>query len=602
MTAIAEKYQIPGHANPSVDGLALVKVWLEKKDGKQWLMIIDNADDMNLFFPRSTQLTYSSVGSNHEHGLSDYVPECAHGAILITTRNKQLGVKLSKSQCAIEIARMDEDESAHLLRAKHIQATPSELLTLSIRLEHLPLALVQAAAYIHEMSITVAKYLELLGDTDQHMARLLSKEFETVGRDSRAPQAVAQTWMLSFQQIERQQTLASELMSLMSFLDRQEIPARFLFYYTQKKESENLVCDIDVTEALGVLKAFSFISEDKHGSYDMHRLVRLVTRQWLFNCGTTDRFGKDALLVVSDIFPFGKYETRATCGSYLSHANSVLQSCNFESQEEAKAKASLLHNMGGYLNFEGRWDTAEAMVAEAWWIRRDLLGESHPDTLISMENLSSIYWKQGRLDEAEKLEVQVMTTRKAKLGEDHLDTLISMGNLASLYREQGRLDEAEKLEMQVMTTSKEKLGEDHPHTLISMENLSSIYWKQGRLDEAEKLQVQVMTTRKAKLGEDHPHTLISMGSLASLYREQGRLDEAEKLEMQVMTTSKEKLGEDHPDTLISMHSLAQIWYSTGKQQEAIDLMHVCIQLQQTKLGSEHPSTISSMSQLRLWKS
>ncbi|KAH7309524.1 P-loop containing nucleoside triphosphate hydrolase protein, partial [Stachybotrys elegans] len=560
--AIAEEYQIPGHDDAKVDTLAIVKAWLEKRDGRRWLMVVDNADDMQLFFPPPTRSTLSTAEPNDGKSFSEHLPECAHGALLVTTRNKQLGIKLAKGQCVIGVDRMDEDESEHLLRAKHIHATSPELLTLSARLEHLPLALVQAATYIQEMSITVAKYLELLGETDQHTVHLLSKEFETVGRDTKAPRAVAQTWILSFQQIEQQQALASNLLSFMSFFDRQEIPATFLSHYTKQNTSEEAIGDLVLTEALGILKAFSFVTEDNDGNYDMHRLVQLVTRKWLASCGTVDRFGKEALLTLSHLYPFGKYETRTICSAYQSHASAVLQSCKIDSKDKdaANAKAGLLHCMAGYLNFEGKWGDAEALCAEATRIRRKLFGE------------------------------------------DHDYTLASMSNLASILRRQGRWEEAEKLEMQVMETRKIKFGIDHPDTLRSMSNLASTFWEQSRWDKAEKLDMQVMETRKIKLGVDHPDTLISMHNLASTLSDQGRLEEAEKLEVQIMESYKMRLGADHPDTLTIMDNLAWTWYGMEKKSEAMDLMRLCIRLRQAKLGLDHPHTQASMFALDRWES
>ncbi|KAL7916944.1 hypothetical protein ACQKWADRAFT_317718 [Trichoderma austrokoningii] len=199
--------------------LLLVKHWLEDKDHGEWFMIIDNADDMQLFFgqPAGTDKTKAK----DEKNLARYLPECAHGTILITTRNKQVGVRMTKGQQPLEVLRMNEEESVQLLRAKLGDInTTTELSMLSSQLEHLPLALAQAAAFIQETSTTVHKYLQLLSNSDKDFVQLLSREFETVGRDTEAPQAVAQTWMLSFQQIEQQHVLASELLSFMSLLVR----------------------------------------------------------------------------------------------------------------------------------------------------------------------------------------------------------------------------------------------------------------------------------------------------------------------------------------------------------------------------------------------
>ncbi len=160
--------------------------------------------------------------------------------------------------------------------------------------------------------------------------------------------------------------------------------------------------------------------------------------------------------------------------------------------------------------------------------------------------IALIYHDEGRWREAEELELQVMETMKRVLGEEHPDTLISMGNLAATYRNQGRWKEAEELEMQVMKMRKRILGEEHPHTLISIGNLASIYQNQGQWKKAEKLQMQVMKIRKRVLGEEHPHTLIIISNLASTYKNQKRWKEAEELKMQVIKIRKRVLGEEHP--------------------------------------------------------
>jgi hypothetical protein len=63
-----------------------------------------------------------------------------------------------------------------------------------------------------------------------------------------------------------------------------------------------------------------------------------------------------------------------------------------------------------------------------------VLGDEHPDTLTSMDNLASTYSNQERWTKAEELEVEAMQTMKRVLGDEHPDTLTSMDNLASTYR------------------------------------------------------------------------------------------------------------------------------------------------------------------------
>jgi hypothetical protein len=206
-----------------VEVLPLVKRWLEGKDRGRWLMVIDNADDTQVFFSRRAE-PVTADASSLEGKVGSYIPDCAHGSVLVTTRNKETGSRLAHGKRPIEVRQMDGDESDALLRTKleDEDLDRDELLVLSARLEYLPLALVQAAAFIQENSISVSEYLRLLGQSDQQLVDLLSEEFETVGRDSETSRAVTETWILSFEQIQRQNIFASQLLSLMSLFDRQD--------------------------------------------------------------------------------------------------------------------------------------------------------------------------------------------------------------------------------------------------------------------------------------------------------------------------------------------------------------------------------------------
>jgi tetratricopeptide (TPR) repeat protein len=603
--AIAQECHIPGYDDPKIDVLPLVKAWLEGKEHGHWLMVIDNADDTQVFFGSQEPENASAPSRGN---LGRYIPECAHGSILVTTRNKQTGVRLAKGQEIIEVAKMDNDESGQLVRTKldGLELADSEILLLSSRLEYLPLALVQAAAFIRENTITVSKYLRLLQESDHNLVKLLSKEFQTVGRDSETPHAVTATWIISFEQIARQNTFASELLSIMSFFDRQAIPMTFLSHYNERQQDENQGNKleeleargvIELEEALGILKAFSFVSVAKDESLNMHRLVHLVTRKWLVNKGTMNQFARQALLTVSEVYPFGTYENWAICSEYLPHVYAVLKYEGTGSRAESVAKGTLLHCTAGLFLSREQWKEAERLQLQAIETRKEVLGEEHPDMLASMGDLALIYSKQGWWEKAELLNIQVIEKKKSVLGEEHPSTLASMGNLALTYSNQGRWREAESLEVQLMETRKRTLGEEHPDTLTGIANLAATLLNQGQWKEAESLEIQVIEMRKRALGEEHYDTLTSIGNLASTYSNQGRWREAESLEIQLMETRKRTLGEEHPATLTSIANLASTYMNQGRWKEAERLQLQAVETRKRILGEEHPDTLINMANL-----
>jgi tetratricopeptide (TPR) repeat protein len=566
-------------------------------------MIIDNADDAQLFFPTQQKSAESSSFTQKRY-LAEYLPECAHISILVTTRNKQAGLKLAKGTSLIEIHRMNDEESKQLLRfhlGEHITIY-NNLSALSSRLEHLPLALVQASAFIQENTITVDDYLNIFDQSDQDLIDLLSEDFETVGRDAGMSHAVAATWILSFEQIERQNALASELLSLMSLFDLQAIPMEFLSDFNKQRQGclhQEHNQDTQLMKALGVLKAYSLVAEEKGHGLDMHRLVQVVTRKWLATKGTMRQFTETALLTVSHCYPFGSFEDREKCTAFLPHVQAVLKLDGSGSKDENIARASILHCAAAFFGFSGQWYIAVDFQKQAERLLNEVFGLDHPDTLTTMSNLATTYWDQGRLKEAELLEAQVLEKRKTMFGLDHPNTLTTMANLATTYWDQGRLKEAELLDTQVLEKQKTVLGLDHPNTLTTMANLAITYGNQGRLKEAELLEAQVLEKRKTMFGLDHPNTLTTMANLATTYWDQGRLKEAELLGAQVLEKRKIMLGLDHPDTLSTMANLAATYRNQGRLKEAELLDTQVLEKQKTVLGLDHPNTLNTMANLAI---
>ncbi|KZL66399.1 hypothetical protein CI238_13201, partial [Colletotrichum incanum] len=390
-----------------------------------------------------------------------YIPECVHGSILITTRNKQTASRLVRGNSLPEIGGISESEASQLLHSiLNDEVSSEEALNLSRRLEHLPLALTQAAAFMQENGISISKYIRLLDESDESLVDQLSEPFKAIGRDSETPHALTATWIVSFNQIQQQEALASDVLSFCSLLDRQGIPERLIVSFCdQRNEEGRQISTGQIIKAVGTLKAFSFVSEAKNNSIDMHRLVQLVTRKWLEIQGGLADYAEQALRIVSDLYLYGRHESRQVCQDYLPHANAVLQNQGTGSGDERLARASLLLDMTGYFIYRGQWTQAEQGADQSLRLREEILGDEHPDTLSSMANLAATYWNQGRWNETEELGVRVIETSLSE-------------------------------------TSLRVLGDEHPSTLSSMANLASTYWNQGRWKEAEELEVRVMETRK----------------------------------------------------------------------------------------------------------
>ncbi|KAK4674582.1 hypothetical protein QC763_0025790 [Podospora pseudopauciseta] len=624
---IADAVKLTGRNLPKADILQLVYSWLSNERNGRWIMILDSADDRDVFYNANIAHGTTSGDERDRRPFVTYLPQSQNGSIIVTTRNKDLAFRLSgRRQNMIEVGPMAQTDALTLLEKK--LGSPADLdvaADLVRALDLVPLAISQAAAYIQARAprSSPEKYLTEFRKSEHRKSSLLQYDAGDLRRDGGASNAVLTTWQISFDYIRSKRRSAADLLSLMSFFDRQGIPGWVLKPPRVTKQEVPGRCldeagDTDLKNGssasdggltdgsadtiddgfeddVAMLRDYCLIATNEMDEFEMHGLVQFSTRKWLEQSGQQETFKQKFIERMAASFPTGDYKNWATCRNLFAHVQVVLGYRPNENREEIWA--TLLYNGGWFAWSQGRYEVAQQMVGKARRAREKRLGKEDAATQASISLFALVLLDRGQWEEAEKLFVQVMETCKTKLGADHPDTLTSIANLASTFWNQGRWEEAEKLFVQVMETRKTKLGADHPSTLTSMANLASTYRNQGRWEEAEKLFMQVMETRKTKLGADHPSTLTSIANLASIYRNQGRWEEAEKLEVQVVETWKTKLGVDHPDTLTSIANLASTYRNQGRWEEAEKLFVQVMETSKTKLGADHPFTLTSMAHL-----
>ena len=500
--------QLPGFDDPKTDVLNLVYVWLCRESNGPWLMILDNMDD-----DRFVDARQDASESQHEFTVRKYLPLREGGSILITSRDRNAAFRLiDDAHHLLEVRAMSAEEAREILDNKLDSRLGSkeERSTLATELEHIPLALTQAAAYINRKSrMTIARYLDILSKDRKGGASLLQTEESDLRRSEGMPNSVIRTWQITFDQIRAHHESAADLLARMALFDRTGIPELLL---------QAAVGEGKFDEAIDTLIGFALVStEIGKADFEMHRLIQVSTIVWLRHVGDFEQQKEAAISALAKCFPVGSFENWATCLCLEPHALSVLKH-GFLSDASRRSRARVQRNRAWYYIEQGKYSMAEQAAEQSVDDARCVLGDEHPDTLSSTANLASTYWNQGRWKEAEKLEVRVMETSLRVLGEEHPSTLSSTANLASTYWNQGRWKEAEKLEVRVMETSLRVLGEEHPSTLTSMNNLAFTYEAMGRKDKAVQLMETTARLRKKILGPDHPYTKSSASALASWMR------------------------------------------------------------------------------------
>lgn len=598
---IAESVGLCSQPGAAAEIIPLVRKWLCNEANGRWLMIVDNVDD---------EIMIASQKGGQSISLSSFLPQSDHGAILVTSRNADVARSfVGRQQDIITVGEMTEDEAVQLLQNKLGEAPQDHATQLVEAVDRIPLAIVQAAAYINRLGprMSVTKYLGELQGVGKKV-QLLQKTAPDIRRDGMALSSVLATWQISFEYILQKRPSAAYLLSFMSFFNQQGIPEFMMRHYADEsgdaeedllnRQLESEDGDFDFDEDVAVLLAFSLVSTTKReDEFEMHGLVQLATRIWLGSTNIGQKCHQTFIQAMAQEFPpGGDYANWPRCQALFPHVLPIA-----EQEDPAIVKtnkwAFLLYNASSYAWRQGLYVQAEGMASKSLRAQREASDADESTLFYAMSLFGSILADLGKYEEAESLQRKALVGGRTVLGLEHPAVLVIMNNLAQSLRGQGKYNKAESIYRKTMAAYEKVPDLGHRDALATADNLAIVLGCQGKYEEAELIHRKTLATSEKVLGLEHPDTLTTADTLALLLRWQGKYAEAESMLRKTLVASEKVLGREHPGTLTTLNNLAQALLHQGKYGEA-ELMHrKTLATSEKVLGLEYPGTLTTLNNL-----
>src|SRR5262249_14883062 len=140
------------------------------------------------------------------------------------------------------------------------------------------------------------------------------------------PASVMATWSLSFEQVERANTLAADLLRLCAFLSPDAIPDEVLLQAIPSQDGQagaGTVDSFELNEALRTVSAYSLLRRQAEERIcSMHRLVQAVLRDAMEQ-ETQHTWKQRVIRALSAVFPEAEFEAWTQCERLLLHALAV---------------------------------------------------------------------------------------------------------------------------------------------------------------------------------------------------------------------------------------------------------------------------------------
>lgn len=400
---------IPHLRGTEMDAKQIVKDYFSTKAAGRWLLILDNADDHDLIF--------GAPG-----GLFRYLPQSDLGCILATTRDRRVAVGFAETNI-VTLSEMGMDEAETFFRKSLIREDlvgPEEAIASLLEfLERIPLAIAQAAAYINVNQVTIHEYLGLLQNVPHDQISVLSRHFQDSTRYLESQNAIASTWLASFDKISKTDPAAAKLLVFISCIEPKGIP-RFLLPEGNSRE--------EFLHGIGTLRGYGFLILHQGNFYDMHRLVHIAAAVWA-RAGSADAMNLATKHVIS-VFPNVDYLDHEQRRAYLPHLLKVLQETV---NSEYKHSRSFALEIGQFLQTVGNVMLMQVRVITiANW-----LGEENPDEVLVLQHELI---KMRTKKEISSLLKRLVTAQEMTITEEHMEKPGFRNGIAELFHEVERLD------------------------------------------------------------------------------------------------------------------------------------------------------------------
>ena len=533
-------------------------------------MVIDNADSIEHWWPNK----YKSVAvlDDPSKNLSKFLPNGLNNSqLLITTRDNRVASRLASEGKPISVTPMSNDEARSLFLSKHAGGKhhfdEAEISNLVEELDHLPLAISQAAAFIQEHPVSIAEYINAL--RGKNAKEFLDEELNDSRRDEESDNSVFRTWSVSFDQIKQEKPCAADILSLMAMLDRQSV-AQFLL--------EEMP---EVITSLGTLEAFNLVTPRAGSqSFQMHRLVQRFVQISLQREGTTQKWQEAALACVSKDYPTEiGVEEWPKCDALAPHVH-ILTGYSYQT---AEARLNLAHLLCWAADFDierGMYAQALDRAERSLNIFQQLVAEND-------ERCAAATWLYGRLryyqvQSARDIEVAAALLQKAldtsrypslnfaesafelahlyydqcngakclEMGKasfqcwealegvNSLRTLDNMHDYALELAMLGHKEEGIAKWEEIVVRSPTTNASEQTKTVYSFRSLAGIAEFQGNAAMAEIFYAKLIAIGEVTYHPEHIHLFDYRLSHAEQIMRQGRLEEAIALSEAILTTCK----------------------------------------------------------------
>ena len=255
--------------------------------------------------------------------------------------------------------------------------------------------------------------------------------------------------------------------------------------------------------------------------------------------------------------------------------------------------ATSYNNIGAVYFKMSDYIKALEFYTKALNIREKILGTYHPDTATSYNNIGNYYYGMGNYPKALDFYTKALNIREKILGKYHLNTADLYNNIGNDYYYMGNYPKALEFYTNDLNIREKILGKDHLDTVTSYNNIGDNYSRMGNYPKALEFHTKALNIREKILGKEHLDVATSYNNIGNDYSDMGNYPKALEFHAKALNINEKFLGKDHPDIATSYYNIGSAYSDMGNYPKALEFHAKALNIREKVLGKEHLDTANS---------
>jgi CHAT domain-containing protein len=272
----------------------------------------------------------------------------------------------------------------------------------------------------------------------------------------------------------------------------------------------------------------------------------------------------------------------------LVRAAAVLDEIEPLIQRDPGARAELHEARGDLALLRGSPSRAVPELERARAMHVKIYGDESVSTAAVVQLLGDAHRHTRDFPAASREYREALRVRREQLGEKHPDAARTQNAIGILHADFEDWAAADAAFASALTILEETLGPQHPETLKVRLNRVRAAWGRAPSDSNAAQYAAVVEALGETLGEEHPETAAALRNLARVESERGRVARARTLLARALAAQRQHLGETHPETSFTRLESGRLLARGGKLEEAAAEVGTATASLERALGSEHP--------------